>query len=55
MTLHTKISYLKSFARILGYLALLVDIKVAVVVLVGSELLGIIEELPGTYRGTSTK
>lgn len=55
MTLHTKLSYVKSALRIVGYLALLASVGVGVVVLVVSELIGIAEELPGTYKGTKTE
>jgi hypothetical protein len=54
MTLHTKLSYVKSALRIIGYFALLWDTIVGVVILTCSELVGIAEELPGTYKGTNT-
>jgi len=43
-TLHTRISYIKSFIRLIGYGTLLVNIGAAVFILIISELLGIIEE-----------
>ena len=42
---HQKISFAKSALRITGYLALLVDPITAVIFLVSSEVLGILEEL----------
>jgi hypothetical protein len=42
---HQKISFAKSALRITGYLALLVDPITAVIFLVSSEILGIVEEL----------
>jgi hypothetical protein len=44
MTTHTKISYLKSGVRIVGYAALIVSFPAAVVILIASELIGILEE-----------
>ena len=55
MTLHTKISYVKSGTRIVGYFGLLASVTFGVVVLVIAELLGMAEELPGAYKGTDTK
>ena len=58
MTLHTKISYLKSVLRIAGYILLLGDgrsVLYGVFLLVGAEILGIVEELPGAYKGTKTE
>ncbi len=43
--LHQRISFLKSAIRIAGYVLLPVDIVIASVVLVVSEVIGIIEEL----------
>lgn len=55
MTLHTKLSYLKSAARIIGYILLLAPTVVfALGFLVAAELVGIAEELPGAYKGTKT-
>lgn len=55
MTLHTKLSYVKSAARIIGYLTLFISVGAAAVILIGSELLGIAEEAwPGAYKGTET-
>jgi len=42
---HQQISFAKSAMRITGYLALLVDPITAVIFLVSSEILGIVEEL----------
>jgi hypothetical protein len=42
---HQRISFIKSALRIIGYLALLVDPITAVIFLVSSEILGILEEL----------
>jgi len=44
MTRHTKISYLKSLVRIVGYAALVVNLPAAVVILIASEMIGILEE-----------
>jgi uncharacterized membrane protein len=54
MTLHTKLSYVKSTLRLVGYVLLLWDVVTGVVVLVLSELVGFAEELPGAYKGTDT-
>jgi hypothetical protein len=42
---HQQVSFAKSAIRITGYLALLVDPILAVIFLVSSEILGIMEEL----------
>lgn len=42
---HQLISFLKSGVRIIGYIALGFDVRVAIIVLVISELIGVIEEL----------
>ena len=42
---HQQVSFAKSALRITGYLALLVDPIAAVIFLVSSEILGILEEL----------
>ena len=42
---HQQVSFAKSALRITGYLALLVDPITAVIFLVSSEILGILEEL----------
>jgi hypothetical protein len=60
MTLHTKLSYVKSVLRILGYSLLIAYddtlLTLAAVVLIGAELLGIAEEAwPGAYKGTETE
>jgi hypothetical protein len=44
MNYHTKVSYIKSVMRIIGFVGLLFFIKIAVLILIGAELLGIIEE-----------
>jgi hypothetical protein len=59
MTLHTKISYIKSILRIVGYILLIAYndtiLTIAASVLVAAELLGIAEEAwPGAYEGTET-
>jgi hypothetical protein len=58
MTAHTIISYIKSAVRILGYIALVwvaPYLWQAGILLIGAELIGVIEELPGMYKGTETK
>lgn len=59
MTLHTKISYIKSGLRIIGYVVLICYndtlLTVGACFLIGAELLGIAEELPGAYKGTKTE
>lgn len=65
MTLHTKLSYVKSAARLVGYCfvvkaafstslpSLPAYLLVAGLVLIASELIGIAEEAwPGAYEGT---
>lgn len=42
---HQQVSFAKSALRITGYLALLVDPITAVIFLISSEILGILEEL----------
>jgi hypothetical protein len=42
---HQQVSFAKSTLRIIGYLSLLVDPITAVIFLVSSEILGILEEL----------
>jgi len=59
MTLHTKISYIKSILRIVGYIVLIAYndtlLTIAAVTLLVAELLGIAEEAwPGAYKGTTT-
>ena len=44
ITQHTKISYLKSLVRIIGYAAILVSVPAAIVILIVSEFIGILEE-----------
>jgi hypothetical protein len=58
MTAHTIISYIKSAVRILGYIALIwvaPYLWQAGILLIGAELIGVLEELPWTYKGTETK
>lgn len=59
MTLHTKLSYLKSAVRIVGYSLLIAYndllLTLAASALIAAELLGIAEEAwPGAYKGTET-
>jgi len=44
LSYHTKISYLKSTIRILGYITIPFNIPIGVSILVASEILGYIEE-----------
>lgn len=64
MTLHTKLSYVKSAVRILGYLFLIIPGIVLDIpglwgggaLLLVAELIGIAEEAwPGAYEGTKTE
>lgn len=56
MTLHTILSYVKSGIRILGFLALAAKTHVtAAILLILAEVVGIFEELPGSYVGTETE
>lgn len=43
--LHRVVSFIKSLVRIGGYITLLFNIPLAVIILVASELIGIVEEL----------
>ncbi len=43
--LHQKISFVKSAIRIVGYCVLPVDIVLATIILVFSEMVGIVEEM----------
>jgi hypothetical protein len=43
--LHQRISFVKSFIRILGYGALWISLDIAVILLILSETIGVIEEL----------
>lgn len=54
MTLHTKLSYMKSGIRIAGFVLLPFSLVAAAVALVIAEIVGVAEELPGAYRGTKT-
>lgn len=45
MNYHTKVSFIKSGIRILGYVCLPFNLSLGVILLVGSEITGIIEEL----------
>jgi len=47
MTLHAKISYLKSFIRIMGFISLIYSLLAFVVILIIAELVGILEEIYG--------
>ena len=64
MTLHTKLSYIKSGVRIAGYTALGIagvvmdapGMWIAALALVAAEVIGIAEEAwPGAYKGTETE
>jgi hypothetical protein len=64
MTLHTKLSYIKSGVRIVGYVCLIVPGIVLSIpglwigggLLFVAELIGIAEEAwPGAYKGTDTE
>ena len=63
MTLHTLVSYFKSGVRIAACLVALlfapVSSKKAVQILatglLAAEILGLVEEMPGMYKGTDTK
>lgn len=64
MTLHTRLSYIKSGVRIVGYLCLIVPGIVLSIpglwigggLLFVAELIGIAEEAwPGAYKGTDTE
>lgn len=64
MTLHTKLSYIKSGVRIVGYVCLIIPGVVLDIpglwlgggLLLIAELIGIAEEAwPGAYVGTDTK
>lgn len=53
MTLHTSLSYIKSVMRIIGFSYLGFDnIPYATTLLIIAEIIGILEELPGSYVGT---
>lgn len=55
MTLHTKLSYWKSGLRILGFSCLFLWLfGIAALFLVAAEVIGIVEEMPGSYKGTDT-
>lgn len=55
MTLHTSLSYIKSVVRIIGFSYLgFNNIPYAAALLVTAEIIGILEELPGSYVGTKT-
>jgi hypothetical protein len=63
MTLHTLISYVKSVVRIVAALLAIIfrhdpDPTFAIFLLalglLVAEILGLVEELPGTYKGTET-
>lgn len=44
MSLHAKISYIKSFIRIIGFLFLIKSIILGSIILIIAELVGILEE-----------
>jgi hypothetical protein len=52
MIMHTKLSYAKSGIRIVGFAFLPANLVVSAVFLVIAEAVGILEELPGMYKGT---
>lgn len=53
MTKHTIISYWKSVFRVIGYIMLFIpSFQLAASCLLLAEFLGVIEELPGMYKGT---
>jgi len=55
MTTHTLISYLKSAIRIWAGIALIQHfIFIAGVLIIAAEVFGVLEELPGAYKGTKT-
>lgn len=54
MTLHTKLSIAKSAARLVGFVMLAINLVAAAYILGLAEIVGILEELPGTYKGTKT-
>lgn len=45
MTLHAKISFVKSVTRMAGYVFLIINFFAGIVILLMSELLGLIEEI----------
>lgn len=60
MTLHTKLSYVKSFVRLIGYTLMFFSgntlVMLAGVTLFAAEAVGIAEEAwPGAYEGTKTE
>lgn len=55
MTTHTIVSYAKSSIRLIGFALLANHLLVgAALILSVAEVLGILEELPGAYKGTET-
>jgi len=44
MSIHKRISYLKSFVRIIGYLMLVIHFNFGVATLIVSEVFGLMEE-----------
>jgi len=55
MTLHIKLSYAKSAARIAATALLFPIAHLPAVLLAIAELIGILEELPSAYKGTKTQ
>ena len=64
MTLHTKLSYIKSGVRIVGYMAIGIagvvtdtpGFTLGALLLLIAEIIGIAEEAwPGAYKGTDTE
>lgn len=45
MNFHTKVSYIKSGFRIVGFASMLFDLRIGVAILVIAEVLGIVEEI----------
>lgn len=55
MTLHTILSYAKSAIRIVAFIGLgLHCFTIAAFGLILAETVGVLEELPGAYKGTQT-
>lgn len=45
MSLHTQISYIKSTARIIGFVFLLINLAYGVIILTVAEIIGVVEEM----------
>ena len=53
MTWHTRLSYIKSAIRVIGFVALGINhLLAAGLFLIAAELVGVFEELPSMYKGT---